>query len=402
MATIKVIFRVSSPKEREGTLYYRIIHRRKVRQIHTGTRIDRDEWDERCGCIKESPVSSRQAYLCVVSKKLKKNLTRLEQIVFSLDRSGKEYTADEVAELYAAFDTVVGFISFGRKLVAENKQMGKVSASEHYASALNSFIRFRGEEEISFDEFDSQLMIRYECHLKSLGLCPNTTSYYMRKLRAIYNLAMDRGLTIQRNPFKNVYTGVDKTIKRAVKLEVIKALRNMDLTLDPQLAFARDMFLFSFYARGMSIVDMAYLKKKNLQNDTLSYRRRKTSQQLTIHWEDAMKDIVNRYGLPESDFLLPLIKPNGKDDRRQYLNGAHMINCRLKKLGKRLGLVEPLTMYVARHAWASIAHYNNIPISVISQGMGHNSERTTRIYLATLDTSILDKANNDIISLLDS
>ncbi len=114
-----------------------------------------------------------------------------------------------------------------------------------------------------------------------------------------------------------------------------------------------------------------------------------------------MQEIVTRNGIADSEYLLPLIKPNGKDERKQYLNASHTINDRLKKIGRQLGLAEPLTMYVARHAWASIARDNNIPISVISQGMGHDSENTTRIYLATLDTSVLDKANSTIINLLE-
>lgn len=401
MATIKVIFRASSPSEPEGTLYYRIIHKRKVRQIHTGNRIARDEWDSEKESIRDDVNPARREYLRAVADKLKENRLRLERIVGRLDKTGKEYTSDEVVELYSASDTVVGFLSFGRKLVAENRQMGRISAAEHYSSALNSLVRFNGETDIAFEDFDTRFVSRYECYLKSTGLCPNTTSYYMRKLRAIYNHAVDRELTQQRNPFRHVYTGVAKTVKRAVSVGVIKTLRNMDLRLDPISALARDMFLFSFYTRGMSMVDMAYLKKRNLQNGILTYRRKKTNQQLVIRWEDAMQEIVARNGIADSEYLLPLIKPNGKDERRQYLNASHTINDRLKKIGRQLGLTEPLTMYVARHAWASIARDNNIPISVISQGMGHDSENTTRIYLATLDTSVLDKANSAIINLLE-
>lgn len=401
MATIKVIFRASSPSEPEGTLYYRIIHKRKVRQIHTGNRIARDEWDDKKESIRDDANPARREYLRAVADKLKENRLRLGRIVGRLDKAGKEYTSDEVVELYSASDTVVGFLSFGRKLVAENRQMGRISAAEHYSSALNSLVRFNGETDIAFEDFDTQFVSRYECYLKSTGLCPNTTSYYMRKLRAIYNHAVDRELTQQRNPFRHVYTGVARTVKRAVSVGVIKKLRNMDLRLDPKSALARDMFLFSFYTRGMSMVDMAYLKKRNLQNGILTYRRKKTSQQLVIRWEDAMQEIVARNGITDSEYLLPLIKPNGKDERRQYLNASHTINDRLKKIGRQLGLAEPLTMYVARHAWASIARDNNIPISVISQGMGHDSENTTRIYLATLDTSVLDNANSAIINLLE-
>jgi len=401
MATIKVIFRASSPREQVGTLYYRIIHKRKVRQIHTGSRIARDVWDSEKERIRDDVNPARQEYLKGVADKLRENRLRLERIVGRLDKSGKEYTSDEVVELYSTSCTIVGFLSFGRELVTENLQMGKISAAEHYSSALNSLARFNGESDIAFDDFDTRFVSRYESYLKSIGLCPNTTSYYMRKLRAIYNHAVDRELTQQRKPFRHVYTGVAKTVKRAVPVGVIKTLRNLDLRLDPISALARDMFLFSFYTRGMSLVDMAYLKKTNLQNGILTYRRKKTNQQLVIKWEEAMQEIVARNGIPDSEYLLPLIKPNGKDERRQYLNTAHTINDRLKKIGRQLGLTEPLTMYVARHTWASIARDNNIPISVISQGMGHDSENTTRIYLTTLDTSVLDQANYAIINLLE-
>ena len=92
-------------------------------------------------------------------------------------------------------------------------------------------------------------------------------------------------MTVQRDPFKYVYTGIGKTVKRAVPLKVIRRIRDMDLALFPAMDFARDIFMFSFYTRGMSFIDMAYLKKKDLQNGILSYRRQKTGQQLFVKWE---------------------------------------------------------------------------------------------------------------------
>ena len=117
----------------------------------------------------------------------------------------------------------------------------------------------------------------------------------MRCLRAVYNRAVEKELVVQRNPFKHVYTGIDKTVKRAVPLKIIRQIRELDLTLTPELDYAKDLFLFSFYTRGMSFVDMAYLKKKNLQNGVLSYRRQKTGQQLFIRWEKPMQEIVDKY-----------------------------------------------------------------------------------------------------------
>lgn len=401
MASIKVIFRASSPKAFDGTLYYRIIHKRKVRQIHTGLRISCYEWDRTEGNVIVSGAVTRQEYLNAVREKLAGDLKRLSIIVSNFDNSGRDYTAHDVADQFQNADAVVGFVSFARRYISERNEMGRTSEAQHCTSALNSFIRFHGEDELAFDELNSKLMMQYECHLKGLDLMPNTTSYYMRKLRAIYNIAVERELTVQCYPFRHVYTGVAKTKKRAVSLDVIKTLRNLDLRLDPLSELARDMFLLSFYTRGMSFVDMAYLKKGNLRNGILSYRRHKTSQQLYIRWEDKMQDIVGRHHIAGSDYLLPFIKHDGRDARRHYLNASHLINRRLKNLGVRIGMTEPLTMYCARHSWASIAHSNDVPVSVISQGMGHDSEKTTRIYLASLNTSVIDSANSKILSLLD-
>lgn len=401
MASIKIIFRAASPYDNEGTLYYRIIQKRKVRQLHTGNRLLRSEWDDKKCSVLIDGDGPRMQYLQGVQNKLTVKLERLRYIVASLDHNGKDYSAQDVVRLFYDSDTIVGFISFSQKLIEENKNIGNLSAAEHYIATINSFIRFYGKEEVSFDRFDSNLMSGYEKYLKRLGLTPNTSSYYMRKLRTIYNQAVEREYTLQRNPFRHVYTGMAKTGKRAVSLDIIKSLRSLDLSHDPVSEMVRDMFLFSFYTRGMAFVDMAYLRKSDLKNDTLSYRRRKTGQQLSMRWDDRMQEIVARYAIAGSEFLLPIIKPDGGEKRRQYQNASHLINRRLKILGKRLGMAEPLTMYRARHAWASIARDHSIPISVISQGMGHDSERTTRIYLASLDASIVDKANNEILNLLD-
>lgn len=113
-----------------------------------------------------------------------------------------------------------------------------------------------------------------------------------------------------------------------------------------------------------------------------------------------MQEIVSRYNIPESPYLLPVIARLGMDERKQYINASHRINRYLKAIGKELGLSVPLTHYVARHSWASAARSKNIPISVISEGMGHDSETTTRIYLASLDTATIDRANRLIIKSL--
>lgn len=328
------------------------------------------------------------------------DLSRFRSIIARLERSDVMYTADKVVELFSSPADCGGFVSFVRQLIKELKQIGKRRTAETYTTVLNSFLRFRGERDLLFGEVDSNLMVEYETFLKGCDVCPNSSSFYMRNLRAIYNRAVERELTVQRYPFRHVYTGVDKTVKRAVPLKVIRQIRDLDLTLSPMLDYAKDLFLFSFYTRGMSFVDMAYLKKKDLQNGVLAYRRQKTGQQLFIRWEKPMQEIIDKYDTSGTPYLLPIIRDMKEDARKQYKSEAHRENQSLKKIGKLLGLAIPLTSYVARHSWASIAKSKNIPIATISEAMGHDSENTTRIYLASLDTTVVDKANSLILKSL--
>lgn len=156
----------------------------------------------------------------------------------------------------------------------------------------------------------------------------------------------------------------------------------------------------SFYLRGMSFIDMAYLKKTDLKNGHIVYRRRKTGQQLIIKWTKEMQMILDKYPENKSDYLLPIIRNIGTNERYSYRNTGYNINRNLKNIAAMVGITIPLTLYVARHSWASAAKSKGIPLSIISEGMGHDSENTTKIYLASLDTSIVDKANALILKSL--
>lgn len=402
MATIKVIYRRSSKGNGGGTLFYRIIHKRKSRQIHTGYRVECNEWDDESESIVMTNDICRTDFLKSAHSSLQNGKIRLTQIVAAFEKSGVVYSVDDVVDKFLAPDSVIGFLSFARNLISCLKQMGKTRCAEHYTAAINSFRRFKCDVEVTFQEFDSNLLQGYECFLKKDGLIPNSISYYMRNLRAIYNKAVDEGLTEQSNPFKHVYTGIAKTVKRAVSLQTIKALNGLDLRRDPLSELARDLFLFSFYTRGMAIVDIAYLRKDNLKDGILTYRRQKTNRQLSIRWEPQMQEIVNKHSDKDSDFLFPLIDSRQPDYRKQYLKAYTKLNRHLKRIGKQIGLANPLTFHRSRHSWASIAMENSVPLSVICEGMGHDSEKTTRIYLASLDSSVVDKANSDILKLLEN
>lgn len=402
MTSIKVKFRPSTIDGKEGTIYYQVIKDRVVRQQKTDYHIYANEWNGNSSeVILPRYDKSRELYLMGIMEKIQIDIRHFDKIISTLEHYSATYSTDDVIAEFVADNPENFLFSFMEGVIANLKTLGKIRTSETYAATLCSFKRFREDRDVPLDDLDSDMMMAYEAYLKNNGVSPNSSSFYMRNLRAVYNRAVEKDLTSQRFPFKHVYTGVDKTVKRAVPLKVIKKIKEKDFTMNPTFDFARDMFLMSFYTRGMSFVDMAYLLKKDLQNGVLSYRRRKTGQQLFIKWEKCMQEIVDKYDTSQSSYLLPIIKPFSEiDERKQYIYAAHNINRCLKIIGKELRLSVSLTLYVARHAWASIAKSKNVPLSVISEGMGHDSEATTRIYLASLDTMAIDKANSMILKSL--
>ncbi len=375
-------------------MYYQVIHDRVTRQLKTQMHISSDEWD----CKKSElivPKGGRRELIVSYREQIQRDRMRLEQIASKL-AAEQNCSADAIVKRFLETAGDAYFFSFTESVSEQLRKFGKTRTSETYTSALRSFMNFRGGKDLLHSEITPDLMMEYEAWLKGRGVTMNTISFYMRILRAVYNRAVERDLTQNRNPFKHVYTGISKTIKRALPLDSIKKLKSLDLAGRPSLDLARDIFLFSFYTRGMSFVDMAYLKKKNLQNGTIVYRRRKTGQQLFIKWEKCMQEIIDKYPANDTPYLLPIIRKEG-NERTQYRNALRSINTSLKKVAALAGLHTNLTLYCARHSWASIAKSKNIPISVISEGMGHDSESTTQIYLASLDNSLIDKANELIL-----
>ena len=397
MTSIMVKFRPSTVEGKEGSIYFQIIHNRIVRQLNTDYKIFATEWDAQSESV--MVTGNRSNILLSIRERLEWDIARLEKVIRQLETERRRYTSDDVITAFHKMTKEASLFTFMHGVIAQLKQLGKIRTSETYTATLKSFMAFREDQDVPLDGISSDLMLLYEAYLKARGVRMNTISFYMRILRAVYNRAVEKGLTPQKNPFRHVYTGVDKTAKRAIPVKAIKALKELDLSMKPSLDFARDMFMFSFYTRGMSFVDMAYLRKSDLQNGILTYRRRKTGQELTIKWEKCMAEIVAKYPDNHTDYMLPIIKEK-ENERKQYDNALHLANYRLKELSTMLKLQRPLTMYVARHSWASAAKAKNVPLSVISEGMGHDSEATTQIYLASLETSVVDKANKMILGLL--
>ena len=401
MVKVKVKLRKSTVEGKAGVIYYQLCHKRQSRQITTGIRLFPDQWDARRERVMVA-LAGRDAATAVVQRQIDGDLCLLRAIVGDFEARREEYGLSDVVGRFRSSERFTVF-AFVEKQIACLRADGKLGTARNYRRTLNSFSGFLNGADIPFSLLDERLVGRYNDWLQRRRIVRNTVSFYMRVLRAVFNKAVREGIVPQSSPFRNVYTGVDHTRKRAVGEETVIRLRCLNLEHSPSLALARDIFIFSYCARGMAFVDIAFLRKQDIAGGTIRYVRRKTGQHLTIRIEPCMGDIIERYSqvTRTSDYVFPLL--SAKDPVRvfsQYQTALGYYNRRLKRLADLLELEMPLSSYTSRHTWATTARNHNVPLSVISAGMGHASEKTTQIYLASLESSVIDQANRSIIASL--
>ena len=232
------------------------------------------------------------------------------------------------------------FFCFMQRVIGRLKQLNRSGTAKNYTSAFNSFRHFRRDADI---------------------------------------------------------TGIEKTVKRAISIDHVRLIIELDLRHSHVLEMARDLFLFLFLCRGMSFIDAAFLKKTDIKNGTLTYRRHKTGRLLYIKVTPQMQELILRHAPNDSPYLLPVITSPGNNERRQYETALRSTNKSLKTIAEMIKSPVTLTTYVSRHAWASIAKSKNISVNVISDALGHDSIATTQIYLDSIDAAIIDHANEMII-----
>ena len=322
----------------------------------------------------------------------------------------------------AYFKLEFGFHLPGREQHAENKTSRKEPAAldfirleiesakerkcyktaANYLTAANSLTLFWQRGDWTLSDILPQEMDRYQRWLIDRGLRMNTISCYMRSIRTLYNRGVALRMTADTRPFRKVFTGKEHTRKRSVVEEDILRLCRLDLEDKPSLAFARDIFMFSFYAMGMPFVDIAYLRKEQIRDGRFHYARHKTGQEIVVAIEPCMSEIIARYeSCSNTQYVFPVIKtPDATMAHGQYLSQLRRYNYSLACLSRRISASQPLSSYVARHTWASIAYKHDLDVRLISKALGHTSTSTTMIYIKSLFDPQLAEANHQLLKTL--
>ena len=293
---------------------------------------------------------------------------------------------------------VADFFAISRLEIDKAERKGRFSTARNYQTAIRSLRRFVGKAELPLHLMDGMLMEQYQRWLREKGICPNTSSCYMRSLRALYNRAAAEAGIETGKPFGKVYTGHAETVKRSVSTDDIRSIRRADLRSKPSLELTRDIFLFCYYAMGMPFVDVAFLRKDNIKDGFIVYYRHKTGQQIRIKLESCMYHIMKKYEQADRPYLFPII--SSEEQRlahHQYVVALGRYNRCLKRIARIANVESNLTSYVVRHSWASNAYEQNVDLPVISKALGHTDTQTTLIYIRGINDQRLEHANRKLL-----
>lgn len=268
----------------------------------------------------------------------------------------------------------------------------------------NSLCKFKGHLDIYFSDIDVNWLKAYESWLRCCKLEDNTIGIRFRTLRAVYNLAITEGLVkADLYPFKKFKVSKlhKETAKRAITKEEVKRLVGYDVSnarLYKRLAV--DMFTFSYLMGGINFTDMAFLTDKNIEGERLVYVRQKTKKLIMLPLQEKAIAILNRYRSPQRKYIFPILD-NRERTPRQIRNRIYdvldSVNEYLAAIGKELGIDLKISSYVARHSYATVLKRSGVSTSVISESLGHSSERVTQAYLDSFENKQLDDAMKNLL-----
>lgn len=393
------------------TVVIQIIRHRRRSVIFTPYRLRASEFDNVRGLARtDLRSSSRRAYIAQINDYLRYHVGELHRLVSTLEASGKSFTASDVARQYRHRDDLRYVSTYLRSLIAGLRGQGKYGSAESFASTLSAFERFTDNRSLLLDDLDAHRVLAFRDYLQRSGLKPNTVSFYLSKLRAAYNRSVAEGhAPCGRRPFESVSVKTSKTWKLALSDTLLRKVCNAKLSGGQSRA--RDFFMFSFYCRGMSFVDMAYLRWDDICDGVMRYRRRKTGQLFTVRLVPEAEAILERYGPERGRYVFPILSeglpasaensslPDERLLYEHYRRSRSRYLHLLRRLAQKLKLDARLSFNTARHTWASRARRKDISVSVISEGLGHTMERTTRIYLEEMEPRRVDDANRIVTAL---
>lgn len=407
MVYFKII--LNDKRQKEDNIYpiaVRVTFDRNNTTFNTGIRVAPEQWDSKALRIKSSHANA-QAY----NKTITDFYSRVQNVSYELIHE-QDFSFQSLKERLTAASPVqkkyckLTFKEFGERLVSDMMSVNQTGNAIVYQTAINRVMTYTSNTKLKFTDIDYKFLEAFKRQLIKDGMKQNTVSNYFRTIRAIYNKAIKEKL-VDRSvyPFLDISIKTERTAKRAITIDDLKAIAKLDLKPKSRYWHARNYFLLSFALRGASFTDLAYLTSTNIHKGRIIYKRRKTSKELNIKLCPFIESLISHYSGSNVKYLLPVVVGNTDEDslraKRLIAQWIKTTNKWLRKLTETNKLDCDITTYVARHTWATAAKRLGYSIEVIAEAMGHeHGNRITNIYLDTFDQSLIDEVNEKVIQLL--
>lgn len=382
-------------------LILRLSKNKKSTSINIGVRVYKLEWD-----IKKQRILKRHPNQVKLNLHLKNTLLDYEQKMREIESSTSMIGLVELKRMLVSNDAEMEltFYDFGLKHVEELRVQKRFGNAQSFMTAINSLVEYKAKS-VLLSEIDYSFINGFDNYLSVKGLSVNAIAAYMRAIRALLNKGGKLGCyNMSIYPFSNFKIRTQITASRAESIEKISELYNKNLKIGSEEWHAKNIFFLIFSLIGISFTDLLLLKKTNLKNGRIVYKRRKTGKLYSIKATKLTLELFKRYHNDSSEYLLPQFGMDGIEEfriRKQVNLNLKSTNRYLKILGKQLDFSNILTTYVARYSWANIAKFNGFSKDLIAEALGHNyGNAVTGIYLEGYGNEVIDNANDKILSVL--
>ncbi len=397
-ATIDVIcYKSKVLANQEHPLMLRVTKDRKRKYLSLGISTKSEFWDFEKNEPKRNCPNKEEIQSIILERKREYQAQILEYKV-----ANREFTSvtlvEKVRSPVKAKTVKAVFDLYIERLMEANR----LRYAQMYKTTLNSLVKFNGHMDIHFSDIDVAWLKRYEAFMKGENLAMNTLETRFVRLRTIFNLAIEEKIVkAEYYPFKafKVSKLKQKTAKRSIpKSGILEVLNYKGKTDYERLAI--DLFSFSYLTAGINFVDIANLKAENIEDNRVVYFRKKTKKLIKVPLQPKALELIHRYSDSDNPYLFPILSPFHITEQ-QKANRIHKViskvNENLKRIGKELDLSLSLTTYVARHSFATVLKRSGVSTSIISESLGHSSERVTQFYLDSFDNEQMNEAMKNLL-----
>ena len=392
----------------------RVFHN-KPRIIRLPYETSKVGWDSNSFCLKRSVLVNKNLDCIKINQILYDKLHAARSLINELGDAAQYMDIDTLVteiknkweenispSLKSKMSNGLMLKDWGQVIVDRKLKTNKPSSAEWYLNGIKAFVKFNNNRDIRLDQLNVTMLKDFQIEKESKGIKPNSISSVLRAIRAIYNAAINEDrIEITKNPFHRYkIPSSNQTKKRAISKEDFLNIRQLNYEIGSALWHTKNYALIMFNCRGMNLIDLVKLKKSNVRLERIFYGRSKTGDPLSVKLTTELKEILTHYlkNKEDNDFLFPANYDGSTAKYEKYKTIRRRVNERLKIIATDAGIEQHFTTYSIRHSWATIAKFMGISTAIISEGLGHSSLKTTEIYLKRFDSSVLDEANELIVT----